>query len=145
MASKQADAKLALKITCGLFRLVLNVIFYTIVVMCVITFSKKAYDFSYQVFGTVTVDQEPGREVRIRIQKGDSTMQVAEKLEQNKIIVNHLSFWVKAKLSKLNVMPGTYAVNSAMSYEEIFEQISNVENSLTTEEYKDDGTDNKEG
>ena len=138
MASKQANAKLALRITSGVFRFVLNVLFYVIVVMCIITFSKTAYNFSYQVFGDVTVDEEPEKEVKIRIVSGESTMTVARKLEQNKIIVDDTTFYLKAKLSKVNIMPGTYVVNSAMTYEEIFEELSDVNNSLTTDEYQEE-------
>ena len=138
MASKQANAKLAFRITSGVFRFVLNVLFYVIVVMCIITFSKTAYDFSYQVFGDVTVDEEPGKDVKIRIVSGESTMTVARKLEQNKIIVDDTTFYLKAKLSKVNIMPGTYVVNSAMTYNEIFDELSDVNNSLTTEEYQEE-------
>lgn len=142
MASKQANAKLALRITGGVFRTLLNVLFYMVVITCIITFSKSAYDFTYQVFGNVSVDEEAGREVRIRIVSGDSTMEVARKLEQNKIIVDHTTFYLKAKLAKINIMPGTYAVSSSMNYDEILTIISDVNNSLTTEEYQD--TENKE-
>lgn len=138
MASKQANAKLALRITSGVFRFVLNVLFYVIVITCIITFSKAAFNFSYQVFGDVTVDEEPKREVKIRIVSGESTMTVARKLEQNKIIVDDTTFYLKAKLSKVNIMPGTYVVNSAMTYEEIFEELSDVNNSLTTDEYQEE-------
>ena len=138
MASKQANAKLALRITSGVFRFVLNVLFYVIVITCIITFSKAAFNFSYQVFGDVTVDEEPKREVKIRIVSGESTMTVARKLEQNKIIVDDTTFYLKAKFSKVNIMPGTYVVNSAMTYTEIFEVLSDVNNSLTTEEYQEE-------
>lgn len=142
MASKQANAKLALRITGGVFRFALNVLFYIIVIMCVITLSEKVYDFSYQVFGDVRMDEEDGREVKIRIVSGESTMTVARKLEQNKIIVDNMTFYLKAKLSKVDIMPGTYIVSSSMTYDEIFEVLSDVNNSLTQEEYQqvDDDT-----
>lgn len=143
MASKQANAKLALRITSGVFGFILNVLFYVIVVMCVISLSKYAYDFSYQVFGDVRVEEEPGREIRIRIQSGDSTMGVARKLETNKAIMNKTTFYIKAKLEKVNIQPGTYVVNSAMTYDEIFDQISDVTNSLTKEEYQGEDSGKK--
>lgn len=136
MTSKQANAKLALRITGGVFRFVLNVLFYMIVIMCIITFSKSAYDFSYQVFGDVAMDDAPGKDVKIRIVSGESTMTVARKLEQNKIILDDTTFYLKAKLSKVNIMPGTYVVNSSMTYDDIFAELSDVNNSLTTDEYQ---------
>ena len=141
MASKQANAKLALRITGGVFRFVLNVLFYLIVILCIITFSKSAYNFSYQVFGNVTVTEEPGKDAKIRIVSGESTMTVARKLEQLKIIVDDTTFYLKAKLSKVNIMPGTYVVNSSMTYDEIFAELSDVNNSLTTDEYQKEETE----
>lgn len=136
MASEQANAKLALRVTGGVFRFVLNILFYVVVIMCIMTFSRAAYAFTYQIFGNVSVDEEPGKDVKIRIVSGESTMTVARKLKQNKIIVNDTTFYVKAKLADIQIMPGTYMVNSSMTYDEIFEQLSDVNNSLTKIEYQ---------
>ena len=143
MASKQANAKLAMRISGGVFRFILNVLFYVIVVMCVISFSKYAYNFAYEVFGDVRVDEEPGREIRIRIISGDSTMSVARKLETNKAIKNSTTFYLRAKLDKVSIKPGTYVVTSAMSYAEMLDEMSDVNNSLTKEEYQEDESGKK--
>jgi len=63
-------------------------------------------------------------------------MNVASKLELNKIIVNKYSFYVKAKLLKHTIMPGTYALNTSMTYNEIFAVITepSADESDTTSE-----------
>lgn len=135
MVSKQANTKLALRITGGVFRFVLNVLFYVIVVMCIFAVSKKAYDFTYQVFGEVRAEENEGRDMKIRIVRGDSTMEIGQKLEQSKLILDKNAFFIKAKINGIDIMPGTYALNSSMSYDEILAYISDVNNSLTSDEY----------
>ena len=92
--------------------------------MLVVKFSQIAYDFSYQVFGSVRVSEENGREYELTISEGESTMRVAAKLEQNRIIVNRFSFFLRAKLMKKNILPGTYNVNASMDYDEIYAVIA---------------------
>ncbi len=136
MTSKPTSAQLVLKITSFILRLLLNILFYTIVVILIVRASKITYDFSYEIFGQVTASEEPGRDIEIQISKGESTMNVASKLELNKIIVNKYSFYVKAKLLKHTIMPGTYALNTSMTYNEIFAVITepSADESDTTSE-----------
>ena len=47
-------------------------------------------------------------------------MNVARKLEQNKVIDNAYSFYIHAKLKGHSIMPGTFALNTSMDYEDIF-------------------------
>lgn len=134
--STNMNTKLVLRIANGVIRFFLNVLFYVLVIMFVVNFSKFAYNFSYQIFGEVTIDSEPGRDVAIQIKKGESTKNIASKLEINKVIVNKTSFYVKAKLEKAVIMPGTYEVNSSMTYEEILSVITDLKKSTTKEKAK---------
>lgn len=90
--------------------------------------SKYAYDFSYQVFGKVSVTtRKPINVVSIEIKEGDSTMGLAGLLEKKGIILDKYSFYTRAKLAKSNILPGKYKLNSSMSYEEIFDVITKKE------------------
>ncbi|MCI8625574.1 MAG: hypothetical protein HFI40_04745 [Lachnospiraceae bacterium] len=124
MAKKSAATKVVLDITSMVLHLLLNIVFFIVVVMLVVKFSQIAYDFSYQVFGSVRVSEENGREYELTISEGESTMRVAAKLEQNRIIVNRFSFFLRAKLMKKNILPGTYNVNASMDYDEIYAVIA---------------------
>ncbi len=120
MAKKSAATKVVLDITSMVLHLLLNIIFFIVVVMLVVKFSQVAHDFAYQVFGSVRVSEENGREYELTISEGESTMRVAAKLEQNRIIVNRFSFFLRARLMKKNILPGTYQVNASMDYDEIY-------------------------
>ena len=140
MASS-TSIKITLKISSFILRLLLNTIFFVLVIVFVIYGSRKAFNFTYQLYGPVTVDGEPGKTIPIRINKGESSMDIAGKLELNRVIVDKYSFYFKTKLQNSVIMPGTYRVNSAMTYNEILDIITDYSKSeiqdTTTDSDKD--------
>ncbi|NLK28406.1 MAG: hypothetical protein GX306_08715 [Clostridiales bacterium] len=134
MATRSTSVKVTLKITSFIIRLLMNIMFYILVVFLIINFSKEAYQFTYQLYGPVAADAEPGRDIIFQIKKGESTMDVASKLELNQAIVNKYSFYLKTKLQDVTIMPGTYEINSSMTYDEILDIITDYSASIVQEE-----------
>ena len=83
-------------------------------------------------------DYEHGVEKDILIELGDSTRDVGKRLEREGIIVNELSFYVKVKINKLNIMPGTYKLRTDMNYNEILDIIAVSTEVLEEQEEADD-------
>jgi UPF0755 protein len=142
MATKSTTVKLTLKITSFIMRLLLNIIFYILVVLLIVNVSKQVYTFTYQLYGPDAVDEAPGREIIFQINKGESSMDIASKLELNRAIENKYSFYLKTKIQALVIMPGTYIINSDMTYDEILTVITDYSASIVKEE-TDNGTDTK--
>lgn len=141
-ASKSANTKIVLNITSFILHILLNIIFYVLVVLIVSRLSTAAYDFAYQLYGTVSVEEAPGTDVKIQIKKGESTMTLAKKLEYNRVILNKNSFFVRAKLStsaKKPILAGTYILNTSMNYEQILDVITDI----NANQEKTAGTDSK--
>lgn len=134
MSTKTANVKIALKIASFILRLTLNTLFYVLVIYLVVQLSTEAYSFSYQIFGNVAVDEAPGRDREIQIKKGESTMDVSTKLELNRLVKDKNAFYLKAKFKEVSIMPGTYLLNSSMTYDEILDVITDISNSLEPEE-----------
>lgn len=130
MATKSTSVKATLKITSFLIRLLMNIMFYVLVAFLIVNVSKAAFQFTYELYGPVAVENEPGRDILIQIKKGESTMDVASKLEVNRAIVNKYSFYIKTKVEDVSIMPGTYEINSSMTYNEILEIITDYSKSL---------------
>lgn len=130
MATKSTSVKATLKITSFIIRLLMNIMFYVLVAFLIVNVSKQAFQFTYELYGPVAVENEPGRDILIQIKKGESTMDVASKLEVNRAIVNKYSFYVKTKLEDVAIMPGTYEINSSMTYNDIMEIITDYSKSL---------------
>ena len=143
MSDKSTSVKVTLKVSSVILRMLLNIVFYSLVVIAVIYVSKQAFNFTYQLYGPVTVDEAPGRVIRIQIKKGDSTMDVATKLELNRAIVNKYSFLVKTKLQGLSIMAGSYEINSSMTYDEILDIITDYSKSYIQDEVTE-SDENKE-
>jgi len=134
MATKSTSAKATLKITSFIIRLLMNIMFYVLVVFLIVTISREAFQFTYELYGPVTVDEEPGRDILFQIKKGESSMEVASKLELYRAIGNKYSFFLKTKLENAQIMPGTYEINSSMTYDEILDIITDYSKSIVQDE-----------
>lgn len=135
---KSTSGKIALRFTSAIIRFILNVIFYILVVTLVVKGAVYVYHFSYQVFGSVAKEAEPGTDVTVQIYRGETTMNIAAKLETSLVIVDKYSFLLKTKLKKYDIMPGTYVLNTSMDYNEILAVITDASNSIAKEESLED-------
>jgi UPF0755 protein len=124
---KSAGAALVVSVLQVLMSLLLNFIFYAVSVLIIVNLARGAYSFAYQVFGSQVVDSAPGRSITITIGEEDTMRDVAKTLEQQKIIINKTSFEMRAVLTKKEVQPGTYTVNSSQSYAEILNVLASSE------------------
>ncbi len=118
---KSTEAKVAVSILRFLMGLILNLIFYAASFALIYYLAGQAYTFAYEVFGSQVVDSAPGKSITIKVDKEDTMQDVAKTLEQQEIIINQASFVVRAILTKKEIHPGTYTVNSSQSYAEILE------------------------
>ena len=133
MAQKSDGTKIFIDVIGFILHLLLNVIFYAVVIFIIYKVGITAKDFCYQVFGAYTMDAEPGINAEITINDGASTMEVAAALEMNRLIPNRYSFYLKVQLMGYKILAGTYILNTSMTYDEILDQITNYANSIVQE------------
>lgn len=138
---KSTSGKLALRFTGAIIRFVLNILFYACVVFVIVRGCTYVYHFSYQVFGSVSREAEPGNDVTVQILRGETTMNIASKLETGLLIMDKYSFYVKTKLKDYSIMPGTYVLNTSMDYNDILEVITDQSNSIAVEESIEEASD----
>lgn len=134
MGQKSSASKVIMDISGFILHLLLNIIFYAVVVFAIYKMGVTARDFCFQVFGDTTMDAEPGINVEITIKDGASTMEIASALEMNRVIPNRYSFFLKVKIMDYKILAGTYILNTAMTYDEILSQITNYANAIVEEE-----------
>ena len=91
---RSSGTRVLLRMTGGFLSICLNIVIYAVIIFFLIKAIHKTYDFGYRIFGDVSVEEEPGRDVKIQILKGESTMNVATKLETNKLIPDKYSFFL---------------------------------------------------
>ena len=148
--SSKTRINTSLRIIKFILHLLINMAFYLIIIYLAVRVGSEIYDTSYQVFGNEGTVESDGVDVYIKIDQGETTMNVASKLEQNKVIDNKLSFFIHAKLKEYPIMPGIFTLNTSMNYDEIFAVITvpkleeELEEELEQEseelEQEDDGT-----
>lgn len=140
--SSKMKINTSLRIIKFILHLLFNVAFYLIIIYLAVRVGSVIYDTSYQVFGNEGTVESDGTDVYIKIDQGETTMNVASKLEQNKVIDNKYSFYIHAKLREYPIMPGIFTLNTSMDYDEIFTIITvpNSEEELDELELEDDGT-----
>lgn len=133
MAKQSQQSKAALDIIGYLLGLLLNLVFYVVVGLAIYFAATKVYEFSYQIFGDRVCEAAPGRDVEIRIEEGESTMDIAEKLYMNKLVVNKYTFYLKVQLFEYSIMQGTFQLNTSMTYDEILGVITDLSNAIPEE------------
>ncbi len=127
---RQAGTNAALSMLWFVLHVLINIFFYIFVIFIIYRASIFVYDFCYQVFGDTVVDEAPGVNVEIVIPDGTSTMELASKLEMNRLIKNRYSFYIKVKLLGYKILAGTYHLNTSMTYDEIIDTITDYSNAI---------------
>ncbi len=120
----KTTTRTVLNMTNATLRILLNIIIFTVIILLVYKYSWQAYSFAYRVFGADPVEDKyvtDGKDVTIKIDKGDSALNVGAKLELARAIHDKFSFYIRARLTKAQFHPGLYTVNTTMSYDEMFE------------------------
>ena len=101
----------------GILILVLNMIFYVVIVFATVEVCKFTYSFANEVFGEVMAEAPPGQ---------DKVFVIAKNLEREGIVPNAYSFYIRLKLSLSDtniVAAGSYNLNTSMTYKEILGEI----------------------
>ena len=130
MAKQSQQTKAVLDILGYVLGAILNLVFYAVVAFGIYYVASNVYEFSYQIFGDRVVEAAPGRDVEILIEEGESTMDVAEKLYMNKLVVNKTTFYLKVQLFEYKIMQGTFLLNTSMTYDEILSIITDFTKAL---------------
>lgn len=107
--------------------IILNIIFYGLVVFALYQICHSGYQFAYDTLGETMAELPPGQDKQFVVLPGESDFRVAEHLEEQGLVKGRFTFYVRTKLEKReNVMiqTGTYTLNSSMTYEEIILELS---------------------
>jgi len=125
--------RVLLNFALGILTIGIAVIFYAVVVYGIKKAAGYSYDFAYQLFGDTSVEAAPGRDVKITILKGESSMNIASKLEDAKLVTSKYSFYLKLKMKDYEIMPGTFVLNTSMTYDDILQVITDYGQSIDAE------------
>lgn len=83
--------------------------------------STFCYEFGYRIFTEAPVESEPGNDVVVQVNTGDSALDIGKKLEEKGLIRDSelyvAQYYLSAYVDKL--LPGTYTLNTSMTAKEM--------------------------
>ena len=100
----------------------LNVIFYGLVVFGGIELCRTGYSFAYEILGDCAMEMPPGEDKMFTVAASQDDFEVAENLETMGLVSNKYSFYLRMQLRKeenTSLKTGVYTLNTSMSYDEI--------------------------
>lgn len=124
MAGTSVQSRRILKGIMATIQVLVNIIVYTVLILAIAKIAFWTYHFSYQIYGNVTVESAPGRDVTVEIEEQEGTMEIASDLYEKETVIDKYSFFIRMKLTtgkKRPILPGTYTLNTSMTYEEILD------------------------
>ena len=116
------------KLFLGTFGIALNVVIYAVIILFAIRVVTYSYNFSYEVFGNVSMSEEAAKTVPVQIPEGASTDEVASQLRKKGLINDERAFIVHTALTKYSgrIMPGSYELSPSMTMNEILSVITGI-------------------
>ena len=101
--------------------MLVKIVLSAAVISIVFKLAVAAYDFGFNLFADIPMDEGEGRTVSVVISENQDTMDIAKMLEEKGLIRDAKMFFVQEKLSdyKDQTVSGTYELNTAMSIEEM--------------------------
>ncbi len=124
MYGEESSIKNAASIISGVAGRVIVIALLILIAYTAINFSFR---FGYAIFCADSVEEPPGTDVEIVVEKGETIDELAEKLYEDDVIPNKYAFRVQARLYDIGFYPGTYKVNTSMSTRQILEAIDRTE------------------
>ncbi len=112
--------------TMSIISVVVHILITLVVLIVIYAGAMRCYDFGYRIFTDTPMSLEPGRDVTVIINEGNSTRQIGTLLKENGLIKDVGVFVVQEKLSEYSgeIKPGVYVLNTSMTAEEMIAVMS---------------------
>lgn len=114
---------------------ILNILVIVLIAFVVLQLSTTAYDIGYRVYTEPAMDEAPGRDVLVEVERGMSAWELGTILEEKRLVDNRIIFVIQLKVSAYanDIKPGLYTLNTSMDARKMM-QIMTKEEIEETEE-----------
>ena len=105
------------KIVLSIFKTCLIIAVAMVIIMIVIKFSAKAYDFGYRIFDEEPMTPAPGYSTSVAIVEGKSVLEIGKILEEKGLVRSAYLFYCEELVSDYHGMlrPGVYQLSTSMT------------------------------
>ena len=114
--------------------MLVKIVLSAAVIIIIFKLAIGAYDFGFNLFADIPIDEGYGRTVNVVISDSQDAMDVGKMLEEKGLVRDAKMFYIQEKLSdyKDQMVAGSYELNTAMSIEDMLVVLCG--NEETTEE-----------
>ena len=102
-------------------KLGMTLIVALLILYATISISLVGFDFGYRVFTEPAMEEDPGRDVVVTIDKGMGASEIGAELERVGLVRDKNLFMIQLMLSayKDEIQPGTHILNTSMTPKEM--------------------------
>lgn len=126
MAANQKNKKKnaaveANKISMKIIRISMKVILAAVLIMVLYKGTTTAYSYGYAIFNDVPMEEAPGTDISVTIDKDTSAREIGNILESQGLVNNGFIFFIQTKMMEKGseIKPGRYELNTSMTAEEM--------------------------
>ncbi len=107
----------ARNISMKVIRISLKVIFLALLIMVLYKGTTTAYYYGYAIFNDVPMEEEPGRDISVIIDKETSAREIGNILEDQGLVENSTVFFIQTLMVEkgADMKPGRYELNTSMT------------------------------
>lgn len=114
------------KVVMRVLSISISVLFGVLVICGLYQLGLKCYDFGYRVYTEPAVSQEQSTEQIVQITENMETMELADLLAEKGLVRDARLFYLQAKLSGFDLLPGAYKVSASMTARELMAAMTPV-------------------
>lgn len=117
------------KISMKIIRISMKVILAAVLIMILYKGTTTAYSYGYAIFNDVPMEESPGTDISVTIDKDTSAREIGNILESQGLVNNGFVFFLQTKMIEKGseIKPGRYELNTSMTAEEMINVMASKE------------------
>lgn len=112
------------KVTGAVIAISIRLILLALIVLLLYEGVTKGYEFGHEIFYASAMEEKPGRDIDIKVEKGDSIASVAKLLKEKGLINNSYSLMIQAEFFNYKANSGSYTLNTSMTSRDILQMMN---------------------
>ncbi len=112
------------KVTGAVIAISIRLILLALIVLLLYEGVTKGYEFGHEIFYASAMEEKPGRDIDITVEKGTSIASVAKLLKEKGLIASPYSLMIQAEFFNYKANPGSYTLNTSMTSRDILQMMN---------------------
>lgn len=117
------------KMVLNVLNSVLSILLLVLLLFVLLKAGSVAYDMGYRVFTEPAVEESPGRDMTVQVEKGMSEIELGSLLEEKRLVDSGFLFAIQLRFSAYadKLKPGTYTLNTSQTAREMMQIMAGEE------------------